>query len=365
MSLSTQQLTISVPITQANRNKAKQFAQEQSNPEKAKQVYYNTLAVLVTNNYLQMLDISTSLQQSHSWNGVARVSTNIADLSLPGKGHLECFPILEGNDNTCYVSENVWNNRIGYVVVQLDESYKQGTLLGFVPQVTNDTLDTKQLQSLDNLLETLHSTNTVVKLSQWLENIIDEGWKSVEEIIGRKAINPVFVFADISSEEANSNKMKDAVRLLYDTQNEVDKVDSDAQKALIHLLENTTNEEIRWKAAELLWEINPENSAGGIRKAIDLGMHFGKNAIALMVAILPKPDESMAILIRVYPGSDKTYLPQGLQLSGLDAAGSSFFTVQARSKDNYIQFKFTAELGDRFNIRVALDDANITESFVI
>ncbi|MGB6294813.1 MAG: DUF1822 family protein [Rivularia sp. (in: cyanobacteria)] len=364
MSISTQQLTISVPITEANRNKAKQFAQQQSNSEKAKQVYHNTLAVLVTNNYLQMLDVQTSLQQSHSWNAVARVSTNIADLNLPGKGHLECRSILNGDD-TCYFPQDIWNNRIGYVVVKLDESCKQGTLLGFVPQVSTNTINIKELQSLDELFIALHSNETVVQLSQWLENVIDEGWRNVEAIIGKKAINPLFVFADISDDDENSHKIKDAVEQLYDCQQEINKVDLNSEKALIHLLKNTPNEEIRWKAAELLWEINPENPAGGIRKAVDLGMHFGENLIALMVAILPKPDGSMAILIRVYPGYNNNYLPQGLQLTGLDASGNSFFTVQSRSKDNYIQFKFTAELGDRFNIRVALNDANITESFVI
>lgn len=361
---STQQLTISVPITEANRNKAKQFAQQQPNSEKSLQVYHNTLAVLVTNNYLQMLDVQTSLQQSHSWNAVARVSTNIADLNLPHKGHLECRAILKDED-VCYIPQDVWHNRMGYVVVKLDSSCKQGTLLGFVPQVSTNTINIKDLLSLDELFIALHSNETVVQLSQWLENIIDEGWRNVEAIIGRKAINPLFVFADISDEDENSHKIEDAVKQLYDCQQEINKVDSDSQKALIHLLKNTLNEEIRWKAAELLWEINPENPAGGIRKAIDLGMHFGEYAIALMVAILPKPDGSMAILTRVYPGNNENYLPQGLQLTGLDAAGNSFFTVQSRSKDNYIQFKFTAELGDRFNIRLALNDANITESFVI
>ena len=364
MNISTQQLTISIPITEANRNKAKQFAQEQSNSGKSLQVYHNTLAVLVTNNYLQMLDVSTSLQHSYSWNAVARVSTDIADLNLPLIGHLECRPIVD-SDDICYFPQDVWNNRIGYVVVQLDKSYKQGTLLGFVPQVSSNNLDTKKLQSLDDLFIALHSNETVVRLSNWLENIIDEGWKNAEFIIGRKTINPLFVFADISDDDENSHKIEDAVGRLYATQNEIEKVDLDSEKALIHLLKNTPNEEIRWKAAELLWEINPENPAGGIRKAVDLGMHFGENAIALMVAILPKPDGSMAILIRVYPGYNSNYLPQGLQLTGLDASGNSFFTVQSRSKDNYIQFKFTAELGDRFNIRVALDDANITEGFVI
>ncbi len=364
MSLSTEQLTITIPITEANRSKARQFAQEQSNPEKIEQVYHNTLAVLVTNNYLQMLDVETSLQHSHSWNAVARLSTNIADLNLPGKGHLECRPIKIG-DHNCYFPEDVRNNRIGYVVVQLDQDYTQGKLLGFLPQVNSTKTNIRELESLDNLFEALHSHQTVVQLSQWLENIIDVGWRNLEEIIGKQATNPLFVFASLDSESSNYDNIKETVAQLYATQNQVNKVDLEPEKALIHLLENTQNEEIRWKAAELLWEINPETTAAGIRKAIDFGMQFGKNAIALMVAILPKSDETMAILIRAYPRSDGAYLPQGLQLSGLDVSGNSFFTVQARNKDNYIQFKFTAELGDRFNIRVALDDGDITQSFVI
>ena len=59
------------------------------------------------------------------------------------------------------------------------------------------------------------------------------------------------------------------------------------------------------------------------------------------------------------------HLPPGLQLIGLDEADNSFFEVQAREQDNYIQFKFTADSGDRFSVRVALDDASITETFVI
>ncbi|MEB3216239.1 MAG: DUF1822 family protein [Nostocales cyanobacterium 94392] len=362
--MSTEQLIISIPITQSDRNHANKFAQEQSNPEKAKQVYHNTLAVLVTNNYLQMLDVETALQQSYCWNTYARLSTNIADLNLPGKGHLECRSILKGND-TCDVPQDVWNNRIGYVVVQLDEDCKQGNLLGFVPQVNNNMLNIKKLQALDNLFELLHSNQTVIQLNRWLENAIDTGWKNLEEIIDKQTINHLFVFADISPKVANSEKMEDIVTQLYSSQDEIKKVDSDSEKALIHLLKNTHNEEIRWKAAELLWEINPQNPAGGIRKAIDLGIHFHQNAVALMVAILPKPDESLAILIRVYPGGNKNHLPPGLRLSGLDAEGNSFFTVQSRNKDNYIQFKFTAELGDKFNIQVALDDANITERFIV
>jgi hypothetical protein len=73
----------------------------------------------------------------------------------------------------------------------------------------------------------------------------------------------------------------------------------------------------------------------------------------------------MAILLRVYGMGSQLDLPPGLQLIGLDEAGNSFLEVQAREQDKYIQLKFTADPGDQFSVRVALDDASITESFVI
>lgn len=369
----TQHPVISIPITKVDRQIAQQFAQEQSNTTKTKQVYLNTLAVLVMYHYLQMLDVPTDLQASHSWNVLGRLSADVADLNLPGRGHLECRPILKGED-TCDFPQEVWTDRIGYVVVEFNETYKQGNLLGFVPQVSSTTLPISQLQPLDMLLIALHSSQPVVQLSQWLENIFTAGWQSVEDILGTKGNSPVLVFADIlptKVEVANFDRIKDFITQLYTSQanshlcDQTAIPDSHPSTALIHLLQTTQDEEIRWKAAELLWEIDPDNLGGGVRRAIDLGMHFGNNAVALMVAILPKPDQRIAILMKVYPLGSHPHLPAGLQLIGLDTVGNSFFTVQARRRDNYIQFKFTADPGDRFNLRVALGDASITQSFIV
>ena len=86
--------------------------------------------------------------------------------------------------------------------------------------------------------------------------------------------------------------------------------------------------------------------------------------VALMVATLAKPDGRKAILLRVYPIGDQSFLPSGLKLIGLDEAGNQFFKpVEARNQDNYIQFKFSADTGDNFSVRVALGDDGITEFF--
>jgi hypothetical protein len=80
MNYPTEQQSISIPISAKFRDTALKFAQEQPNPEKSKQVYLNTLAVQVVNNYLQMLDIPTTLEASHSWDSWGRIAGNVADL---------------------------------------------------------------------------------------------------------------------------------------------------------------------------------------------------------------------------------------------------------------------------------------------
>jgi Protein of unknown function (DUF1822) len=365
MNFPTEQITITLPIARADRQTAWEFARDQPTPETSQRVYENTLAVLVTRTYLQMLDVPTQLEASSSWHRAGRLGADIADLYLPGVGHLECRPIREG-DRACFVPQEVWSDRIGYIVVQLDPEGKAGTLLGFVPQVTTTSLALTQLQPLDLLLDALHDPAPSVQLSQWLEGILARGWQMVEELFGTQNIRPALVFSDLKGNDPErSRTMKEAIAQFYIAQTG-DRVlpEADPVSVLVHLLQTTEDEETRWKAAELLWELEPEHPAGGARRVKDLGLYLASYAVALMVAIIPKRDRSMAVLVRVYP-CDHPHLPPGLQLSGLDDAGHSFFTVQARKKDDYIQFKFTADPGDRFSLKVALEDANIVEHFII
>lgn len=98
---------------------------------------------------------------------------------------------------------------------------------------------------------------------------------------------------------------------------------------------------------------------------MDLGMQFAGHAVALMVAILPNKKQRVAVLLRLYPMGSERYLPASLQLTGLDKSGNVFLDTQARKRDNYIQLKFSAEFGERFSIRVSLDNTSLTENFII
>jgi hypothetical protein len=138
----------------------------------------------------------------------------------------------------------------------------------------------------------------------------------------------------------------------------------DPQAALTQLIQATTHEETRWQAAELLWTLDPNHPATGIRRVIDLGIQLSGQTFAFLVAVLRTHPERISILLRLYPIGAQAYLPTGLELTVLDAAGTVGYRVQARDRDNYIQSKCCAIEGERFSVRLTLGEETITEYFI-
>lgn len=386
MSYFTDEQTISIPITANFRETAWKFAHEQPTQEQGKQVYLNTLAVLVVNNYLQILDIPTQLKASHSWHPCGRLVADVADLLLTGVGRLECRPMRTG-DRFCYIPPEVWDNRIGYVVVELDKTCQEGKIRGFLPTATTSEIDIEQLQPLEALIEHSH----LVQLRQWLEGIYSNQWQSIEDLFHQR--NPQLTFRSkrirgfeldtpekvwqlfnqlyphhswkknlpLELEKNLSTIGMTNLTTSYDTNKS-----SEFSDVLVHLLRTTPDEEIRWTLAEILWTLEPKHPAISARRIMDLGMQLAGNSVALMVAILPKPNRNVAVLLRVYPMGNQSYLPPGLELAGLYEHGEPFLVVQAReNKDDYIQLKFCAEFGERFQVRVRMNNISITENFII
>ncbi|BAB76229.1 DUF1822 family protein [Anabaena sp. FACHB-709] len=386
MSYLSEQQSISVPIPESFRQIALEFAQEQPISTKAKQVYLNTLAVQVVNSYLAMLDIPTELEASYSWHPRGRLTADVADLLLTGVGRLECLPMRTG-DRTCKIPPEVWDNRIGYVVVEINHTCKEGKIRGFVTSVNTPEITLEQLRSLTVLIEHLH----LVHLRQWLEGIYTNNWQSIEELSSQRSTQLAFRSKRVRGWEFdNPEKAWQVVEQLYPAHSweknlppellasfpwrrlgdiEVSPTTNNYTKfteAIAHLLKTTPDEETRWTLAEILWTLAPNHPAVSARRIIDLGMQLAGHPVALMVAILAKPDRNVAVLLRVYPMGNQPYLPPGLQLAGLDENGKSFLEVQAReNKDDYIQCKFCAEFGEKFQVRVSMNNVSFTENFVI
>lgn len=249
-----------------------------------------------------------------------RTCVDAADLEVSGLGRLECRAIAV-DASTCYVPPEAWEDRIGYVVVRLDESNKQVDILGFVRQVTQEQLAINQLQSPEELLSHLHdlsvanSPASTVNLRQWCQNIFEPGWQTVVSLLNPAENNLAFSFR--KTEESSKN--------------DVDRPESSVRRA----------------------------------KLIDLGMQLAGHAVALVLELRPASAQKTDLIVQVHPTGRETFLPPSLQLIVLDESGSVFLEAKARRADNYIQLQFSGTTGERFSVKVALGDVGITESFTI
>lgn len=316
MSHTIEHSSFTVSLALEAHSKAKQFRGYASNPRKAKQIYLNTLAVYAVNFYLQCLGFETELEKSDSSNPVMQTLMNVADLQVKNLGKLECRPVLPDSE-ACYVPPEVWEERIGYVAVQLDESLREATLLGFVEKVTTQEIPISLLKSLEDLREHIRQLKQQqdkerIHLSHWLQNVFDAGWETVEALFNPPQAELAF----------------------------------------------------RFRSAYLTTTITPENSESGVKRGKLISLERADEQVALFVGLRPTTQSEIKISVDVYPIGGQTYLPEDLQLMVLDEKGETVMQAQARSTKN-IQLKFSGESGERFGVKVALGDVSITEPFLI
>ena len=294
--------TFTVGLALEAHSRAEEFRRSQSNPGKAKQVYLNTLAVYAVNVYLQCRGFETHLERSDSWNPMMQILMDTADLLVKDHGKLECRPVLP-EAKVVSVPPEVWEERMGYVAVQLSESLREATLLGFVDKVAKSEVPLSQLRSLQELPAYLNQIKPVVNLSQWFEDIFEVGWQAVEALLATQPTELAFRFRGVPQADVT-----------------------------------------RCKQIELA---TPER------------------AVALIVALSGESEQNMDISVEVQPTNGQTYLPSNLQLMVLNEDGEAVMHVHAGSDNQTIQLEFGGEAGDRFGVKVALGDVSVTENFVI
>lgn len=301
-----------MPLTLKAHQIANQFREQQSNPQKAKQVYLNTLAVQVVQAYLGWFGIETDLAASDSWNGAMQALTDTADLVIQHQGKLECRPVLPGA-TSCDVPPEVWEDRIGYVAVRFDAALSEATLLGFVPAVTGSEIPLEDLRSLNELLDYLHpierseSARQPVQLRQWLQGVVEIGWQTIDHLLDKP--QPAWSFR--SGEQLAGRELPTA------------------RGKLLHL------------------ESGSEDTP-----------------LALVMGLLPLDESSLDIWVRIFPTGNQTYLPPELELLILDETGIAVMQAQSRNTE-IIQLKFKGMLGEKFSIQIISGAQSITEAFVL
>jgi Protein of unknown function (DUF1822) len=160
-------------------------------------------------------------------------------------------------------------------------------------------------------LDRMHqSTSRFVHLGQWLQNIFEPEWQSLEVLLAQ------------------------------------DREDSFA----LSFRNSSFPKEIVVKRGTL----------------VDLGLQLGSESVVLVVAIAPDDSQGMNIFVQLRPSSGETYLPPNIKLIMLLEFGVVLQEIQARQQDNFIQIKqFWGQLGESFSIQVMLAHVYITENFTI
>jgi hypothetical protein len=328
-SYSSPAFALPLPITHMALQTADRFARQQPTPQKAAQVRLNTIAVSVVNDYLQLMGIATHLLDSDSWNPLMQLCADVADLEIAELGKLECRPMAANwvaDQLLCAVPPEVWQDRIGYVVVAIDESSRSATLLGFAAQAA-ETLSPSQLQPPEALLERLEALRhptimaergkaAIVNLSQWWQNQVEAGWQTGWQA-GWQTVESLLRPAELSY----------GFRSI---------------------------------------EAAPSSNLIRRAKLIDLAICL-PDPVALVVELEPSMQpavQQVHIRLQVHP-TQQPYLPADLRLTVLDDVGNTFLEAQSRGADNYIQLQFSGLSGERFGVQVAIEDASIVEQFVI
>ncbi|HEY9658286.1 MAG TPA: DUF1822 family protein [Allocoleopsis sp.] len=152
----------------------------------------------------------------------------------------------------------------------------------------------------DSIRSSLQETRT--KLSQWLEGAVEETWQTIDTLI-----NPSAALA-LSTRNLESNIRRG--------------------------------------------------------KLLDLGVQLGREAVALLVIVIPEAENKLGVSVQLHPTSEAKTLPPNLKLTLLSKLGNVLQEVESRQYDSYIQLRsFRGEPGKCFSIEITLGGTRVKEDF--
>ena len=347
---------IIVPLTDDMHENAEASCPSALKLSETESMYLNILSIYAVAHYLRRLGYATRDQTEMMTNPVLQSLVGGApievlsssnepsggDRSSPQRyGLLECRRIMP-NDLKMRVPETIIpEDRLGYVAVQFNDDLSEACLLGYLDSSdVNQYMDSNgaiavpldQLRSPDELiihLQQLHKPSQVVThLTNWLQNIVEESWTSLENVIGPE----------------------------------------------MHL--NYQVREVEQSLRQTNVQSTPPLSGNPLTECIHgKTIHFNTGqrteTIALITEIIDNPSPDLSINLKICPPatkgehSAKVFLPSGLEMVVVDETGDTVMQAQARDENRTIKLGFEAEPGDRFQLHMSLDDTVIVESFLV
>ena len=364
LDLNLQPMSIPLPLTNRSIALANAAASNYASPAKSQQIRLNTLAVLVMNDFLGLLQVQTDVAKGDSWGKMAALM-DTSDLVLPAFGTLECRPVVgpvrwnetSGEDTsefqpshrqnqTAHVPAEVWSDRIGFVMIQIDEEHKLAELLGFTATVETEEFPLSQLQPMTALVDRLEAlqpatfsipvlrssfstvkntltntlTNTVeptvTRISDWFHEALEAGWQTVESL----ALPPAFAFRLREPVEGDA-----PVRI--------------CRGKVINLDFNTALVRSVPRQVSLIVSIQPSFSSTELNS-------------------LPETQVTLSF----YPISPNLTLPL-FHAAIRDDAGVVHYEADAEPGDEFLEFEFNCGADEQFDVRISGADFQVIERF--
>lgn len=337
MNFNHEQTSFAIPLSITAHEIADSQRKKISNPESAKKIYLNALAVYAVRYYLESMGFEASYSdaekeavESNPW---MLNFIDLADLEVKNIGKIECRPVLPDAEYLEIPTE-VRTDRVAYVAVQFNESLREARILGFTTQVfiTPELarVHINQLQSVDNFLDylTTKETETLkeleakkerekagarVNLREWMKEVFTEGWQSVEEIFSQR---------DLSLRFARNFSV------------------------------------MRCKKIDIGFDLNGASIALVIKLANSLDKDKSDNKSENRAEI--------KIVVQVHPSPGTgNYLPAGLKLVVVDEKGVEVDSVISRHNSNLIEIPLTAELDEIFQVEMILGESKVVQEFAV
>ncbi|MDB9524538.1 DUF1822 family protein [Oscillatoria sp. CS-180] len=311
-----------IPLALTAHRRAKDFQRRHSTPSVQKRVYLNTLAVYAGATHLEMCGYEVELNHSYSHDPAQQTLMNVADIWVAEVGRLECRPVLPG-ENTLSVPAEVMGDRVCYLAIQLDDSLRHATLLGFAIPLLASTQsitliplsDLQSPEELGTFLEKKIAGSIPVQLSRWLQQTTETGWQTVSDALAElTAPSPAFAFRGSSATDAET-------------------------------------------------ETHPIPSIGQT-KSVTLGSGEDAVTVSLLVGLIPQAQDDIEVWVQISPAANQARLPSALQLAILDDSNTAVMQAEARDTEA-IQLKFVAAIAEQFSVRITLGDQSFTARFEV
>lgn len=226
----------------------------------------------------------------------------------------------------------------------------------------------------------LYLSRQSISLSRLLRektrDILDKGWQNIRDFMGNNiygngnlTISPAFRSMsqqeglNILLESGNYKQILEVVKSVYNWQL-TDDLKSTLVDILVNFINHSDNEEIVWHSAFALQYLEENHPLCPQSYGKFINVHEG-NQYGLIVNILPRNNEQISIFVRVLSFGTNVYLPAGLSLEILEENENIFQKIISEKGDHVIQYKFWGNLGEKFKIRVTINDEIVEETFAI